>query len=79
MKIPITDLELYMRCPRAYKLHKLDGVEPQCKPLSLCKAINVRNVVSALHQRHPMPQSEEIAKLCGETWQEEIADSKDDQ
>lgn len=77
MHIHISDLELYLRCPRAYKLHKLDGVEPQCKTVSLCKARVARKVITELHSGiKPLAEftSAEIVKLCEDVWNSEVSD-----
>ena len=76
MKITISNLELYMKCPRAYKLHNLEKIEPQCKSLSLCKAIAARQVILQLHALDC--GQEDIAQLCETVWQEEISDPKVD-
>lgn len=71
MHIHISNLELYLKCPRAYKLHLVDGVEPQHTPLSLCKAITSKTVIAKLHSgEKPLTgvTEDEITKLCTEVW-----------
>jgi hypothetical protein len=81
MKISIADLELYQRCPRAYKLHVMDEVLPQHKSLSLCKAKVAKEVIASLHGSKSLAEitAPEIEKLCEQLWQEEIADPQVDQ
>lgn len=77
MHIHISDLELYLRCLRAYKLHAVDGVEPQHKTLSLCKAKTAKRVIAELHSGiKPLAEftSVEIEKLCEDVWNQEISD-----
>ena len=82
MKIALSDLELYLRCPRAYKLNVLEEVLPQHKSLGLCKAATTKKVIAALHREYPtlhaVPTSD-IEKLCDYFWQEELADPQVDQ
>ena len=71
MHIPIAQLDLYLKCPRAYKLHLVDKVEPQHTPLSLCKAITTKTVIAKLHSfGKPLTAiaDQEIVKLCEEVW-----------
>jgi hypothetical protein len=77
MHIHISDLELYLRCPRAYKLHQVDGIEPQHTTLSLCKSKTVRQVIYELHSGvKPLSEftSTEIEKLCEDVWKHETTD-----
>jgi CRISPR/Cas system-associated exonuclease Cas4 (RecB family) len=76
MHIPISNLELYLKCPRAYKLHMVDGVEPQHTPLALCKSITAKAVISQLHNfGKPLAEvtDNEIAQLCTEIWNCEVS------
>ena len=82
MKIALSDLELYLRCPRAYKLHVLDEVLPQHKSLGLCKAATAKQVIAALHHEYPTlsaVSAPAIEKFCDCFWQEELADPQVDQ
>ena len=80
MRISISDLELYMKCPRAYQLHKIEGVEPQQKSLSLCKAITTRKVIEELYCDDKDLKDfsqKEIEEKCERVWKEEISVSKE--
>lgn len=77
MQLSVSDLNLYIKCPRAYKLHEIEGVKPQHKSLSSCRSATVRKVVSALHRGEKKPcdcTRQEIEAICERVWQEEIAD-----
>lgn len=77
MKMSIDDIELYMKCPRAYRLHVLKEVLPQYKTLSLCKSITTKKVIFSLHKEKKILEEyscEEIEKLCDTIWQSEISD-----
>ncbi len=85
MYLQISDLELYMRCPRAYKLHVLDHVNPRHKSLKICKVKTTKRVVDEIHHGGGWPlvpyttDSQEIAKLCEDVWKQEISDPGVDQ
>lgn len=82
MQISISDLKLYLQCPRSYKLHVIDGLEPQYKSLSLCKAATVRKVMAKLHGNEKKPSDhtpQEIESLCEKIWQEEIANASQEE
>ncbi len=79
MKISISDLELYIRCPKAYELHCINKIEPWQKNLPLCKAIAVRNVIQKVHEENKNLEDEVIQKLCEEVWKFEVSDPKVDQ
>ncbi len=82
MKISISDLELYVKCPKAYELHCINKIEPRQKSLSLCKAIAVRNVLQKVHEENKNAgelTDEVIGKRCEEVWKTEISDPKVDQ
>ncbi len=81
MKISVSALELYAKCPRAYKLHALDEVLAQHKTLSVCKAATAKKVIAALHQEKSRLAEivpEEIEKLCEKIWEQEISDPQTD-
>lgn len=78
MQISVSDLKLYLQCPRAYKLHAIDEIEPPYKSLSLCRATTVRQVIAALHDGEKSPcdyTREEIDTICKSAWHEEITDA----
>ena len=78
----ISDLKLYLQCPRSYKLHVINGLEPPHKSLSLCKASTVRKVMAKLHANEKKPSDhtpQEIESLCEKTWQEEIANASQEE
>jgi hypothetical protein len=77
MRVSINDLLLYLQCPRAYKLHKLDGVTPQRKSAAVCKSATVRKVIPRMYasvEGFKNLTLEKIEMLCEEVWREEIAD-----
>jgi len=81
MKISVSALELYAKCPRAYKLHALDEVLPQRKTLSTCKSAAAKKVISALHREKKQLSEfspEDIENLCERIWQEETSDPQTD-
>lgn len=75
MQISISELELYMSCPRAYKLNRCDGIEARTKTLSLCKAAAIRKVVQQIHGGIlEGVTAEDIEQFCENIWQQEVAD-----
>ena len=79
MQISVSELNLYLRCPRAFKLRAIDGVEPERKGLSECFSSAIRNTIGQLHGGEKRPQEysrEEIDTICGLIWQGEAANPR---
>lgn len=76
MQISINEIELYMNCPRAYKLRYCDGIEEKKKSLSVCKANAIRKVVQQIHGGIlANVKVEDIEMFCEHIWQEEITNA----
>jgi len=70
MRLSVKDLQLYQKCPRAYRLHKLEGVEAQRVTVSWCKSTTAREVIKelccgAVALSHTQV---EIEKICEAIW-----------
>ena len=61
--ISVHDLELYMRCPRAYKFKVVDESISQQKSLSLCKSITTKRVIFWIHQNKFKVTKEDIKNV----------------
>ena len=54
MQLPVSELKLYLQCPRAFKFHVIDGVEPQSTSLSCCRITAMQKIMAELHG-NPFP------------------------
>ena len=76
MQISINEIELYMNCPRAYKLRYCDGMEEKKKSLSVCKTNAIKRIVQQIHGGIlANVKAEDIAMFCEHIWQEEITNA----
>ncbi|NUM33438.1 MAG: PD-(D/E)XK nuclease family protein [Candidatus Brocadiae bacterium] len=76
MQISINEIELYMNCPRAYKLRYHDCIEAKKKNLSLCKSNAIQRVVQQIHGGIlENVKAEDIELFCENIWQEEITNT----
>ena len=77
--IPVSDLELYMRCPRAYKLKVIEEHVAQQKTLSLCRSIATKRVIFWMHDNKLQFTEDDIKQQCDLMWNEELDDPRVDQ
>ena len=72
MQISINEIELYMNCPRAYKLRYSDGIEAEKKSLSLCKSNAIQRVVQQIHGGIlEGVTAQDVELFCENIWQQE--------
>ncbi|WP_372364791.1 PD-(D/E)XK nuclease family protein [Candidatus Uabimicrobium sp. HlEnr_7] len=74
--ISVRDLELYMRCPRAYKFKVINDAISQEKPLSLCKSITTKRVIFWMHENKFKLTKDDIGQQCSLIWDEELSDPR---
>lgn len=74
--IPVSDLELYMRCPRAYQLKVIEENVAQQKSLALCRSITTKRVIFWMHENKLKYTADDIKQQCDLVWREEINDPR---
>ncbi|WP_372364856.1 PD-(D/E)XK nuclease family protein [Candidatus Uabimicrobium sp. HlEnr_7] len=74
--ISVRDLELYMRCPRAYKLKVLEEHVAQQKTVSLCRSIATKRVIFWMHENKFKFTEDDIQQQCDFFWNEELDDPR---
>ena len=74
MQLSVSDLKLYLQCPRAFKLHVIDGVKPQSTGLSCCRITAMQKIMAELHGKSEEAFSQ-IDEVCERVWQAETREA----